>query len=78
MKKRARTIVLVLACSMIVGCKREPASEGPRYATHQTSPSGTLYRLAVHPLHNPTKLMQLYEPLVDYLNRQLQGGRIEL
>lgn len=36
------------------------------------------YRLAVHPLHNPKKLFEAYQPLVDYLNKQLVDVHIEL
>jgi phosphonate transport system substrate-binding protein len=37
-----------------------------------------VYRLAVHPLHNPSKLIQVYQPLIDYLNRSLHGARLSL
>ena len=36
------------------------------------------YSLAVHPLHNPQKLADAYQPLVDELNRRLPHARIEL
>lgn len=34
--------------------------------------------LAVHPLHNPQKLAQAYQPLIDALNRQLKDVQFEL
>lgn len=37
-----------------------------------------VYRLAIHPLHNPAKLTQAYQPLVDYLNSRMQGARLLL
>jgi phosphonate transport system substrate-binding protein len=37
-----------------------------------------VYRFAVHPLHNPAKLMQAYQPLIDSMNARLQGARLTL
>jgi phosphonate transport system substrate-binding protein len=34
--------------------------------------------LAVHPLHNRAKLVQAYQPLVDFLNPTLRGARLVL
>ncbi|MEY8213389.1 MAG: phosphate/phosphite/phosphonate ABC transporter substrate-binding protein [Colwellia sp.] len=48
---------------------------------YSTSPSknevGT-YRLAIHPLHNPQKLFESYQPLVDYINKKIPEIYIEL
>jgi phosphonate transport system substrate-binding protein len=38
----------------------------------------TVYRFAVHPLHNPGKLMQVYQPLIDYLNSHIKGAGFSL
>lgn len=32
----------------------------------------------MHPLHNPAKLTASYQPLIDYLNRQVDGAHFEL
>ncbi len=37
-----------------------------------------VYRLAVHPLHNPRKLSQAYQPLVDHLNALIPAAHFEL
>jgi len=36
------------------------------------------YRLAIHPLHNPQKLFEYYQPLVDYINKKIPEIYIEL
>ncbi len=65
----------------LIGCSgetEEPAS-GPQYSQKPTASSATpRYRLAIHPLHNPRKLSQAYQPLIDYLNQKVEGGRFEL
>ena len=52
--------------------------EGPRYSDRSADVSTPLYRLAVHPLHNPEKLILAYQPLIEYLNRRVSGVRFEL
>ena len=47
-----------------------PPQPGPQYATSANGGDVTLYRLAIHPLYNPKKLMLTYQPLIDYLNNR--------
>ncbi|MGZ4958365.1 MAG: phosphate/phosphite/phosphonate ABC transporter substrate-binding protein [Methylomonas sp.] len=37
-----------------------------------------IMHFAVYPAHNPQKLAQAYQPLMDYLNRHLTGVQLEL
>lgn len=63
---------------LTAACGREESERPLSYATapaHQTVPT---YLLAVHPLHNPQKLAATYQPLVELINRQLKGARVEL
>jgi len=53
-------------------------AEGPRYSDMPAGGGTPIYRLAVHPLHNPVKLTQAYQPLIDHLNRTVPGARFEL
>ncbi|HOE41164.1 MAG TPA: phosphate/phosphite/phosphonate ABC transporter substrate-binding protein [Rhodoferax sp.] len=69
--------------SLLVGlhlqaCDQQPAPVALRYSEAPMVRSEPVYRLAIHPLHNPKKLSAAYQPLVDHLNAQLQGARIEL
>lgn len=68
----------LLLALLLTGCERAPEpAAGPRYAA---APIGgpPLYRLAIHPLHNPAKLIQAYQPLIDHLNRNIPEARFEL
>ena len=66
-------IVLLLA-----GCNRQPAEKPLTYS--KTPPATTLpvYRFAVHPLHNPAKLAEAYQPLIEYLNIHIPEVHFEL
>ena len=64
---------------VLAACARDETATGPRFQTEPPAGRGeALYRLAVHPLHNPTKLLQVYGALTDYLSARLPGVRFEL
>ena len=64
---------------LVAGCGREAQTAGPLYQAAPPDHTGDdLYRLAVHPLHNPTKLLQRYGGLADYLSARLPRVQIAL
>lgn len=50
---------------------------GPKFSP-TAPPAGKEYVFAVHPLHNPARLFEIYGPLVDYLNRNTPGATFRL
>jgi phosphonate transport system substrate-binding protein len=48
------------------GCPREHESSGPRYGAAPKTGDLPVYHFAIHPLHNPNKRMEAYQPLIDY------------
>lgn len=82
-KERMIQRVLVLfALAFLFGtipaCSRKPESQGPQFGINPSSPEVSVYHFAVHPLHNPAKLVTAYQPLIDYLNSRVQGVQFEL
>ncbi|QPK61746.1 PhnD/SsuA/transferrin family substrate-binding protein [Methylomonas sp. LL1] len=74
-------LFLLLPLVFFVGCQSETetdTSQGPQYGDQPIEPLKPLYRLAVHPLHNPSKLSEAYQPLIDYLNQQITDVHFEL
>lgn len=77
--KGTARILFLLGVSVLAGCDNAPDHNAQlQYSSGPPAGDAKRYRLAVHPLHNPQKLNEAYQPLVDYLNRQLQGVRFEL
>lgn len=72
------TLPALLAAMLLTACDRQPAEKPLKYSGAPVDTAMPTYRFAVHPLHNPQKLAEAYQPLVDHLNRQLEGVRIEL
>jgi phosphonate transport system substrate-binding protein len=75
---RMTIYIVTLAFGLFTGCSREPDVKGPLLGTGPPSANLPVYHLAVHPLHNPAKLSQAYQPLISYMNGRLKGARMEL
>jgi phosphonate transport system substrate-binding protein len=71
-------VAALLLLAGLSGCERQAAPPGPIYSDAPVAAETRVYRLAVHPLHNPAKLLHAYQPLADYLNARIAGVRIEV
>jgi len=78
MTRRTAAVVATIFLVLTAGCKPSPQGAEPRYGDAPTAQTTPAYRFAVHPLHNPAKLAQAYQPLLDYLNGRLKGARLTL
>lgn len=57
--------------------KKNQEIKGPKYES-RTETKKPIYRLAIHPLHNPRKLTEAYQPLIDYLNKEILDVHFQL
>lgn len=72
--------LLFITAPLLLASACEPSSsvaEGPAYVRKVEADSQNL-RLAIHPLHNPEKLIEAYQPYVSYLNQHLDHVNIEI
>jgi len=74
----ATLLLSVLCGTLLCCCNRQPEIKGPQAGPKPPAVNLPVYSLAVHALHNPAKLIQAYQPLVDHLNNNLHGARISL
>lgn len=72
-----RILLSLLLVGLLYGCGNEAAPVTPTYQAAGGAATPEL-SFAVHPLHNPQKLLEVYGPLVDYLNAHLEGARLRL
>lgn len=70
--------MLALLAFVSAGCNQPSQPTGPQYGSDPAKQQQRIYTLAVHPLHNPSKLIEVYQPLVDLLNSNLQTARLSL
>ncbi len=80
MEKQLRhsAFILSLALAISGGCERNADQSGPRYATTPRGEGVHEYHVAIHPLHNPTRLSQAYQPLLSYLSQHLSHCQFTL
>jgi len=76
----ARAVALAGLALLLAGCEQGgPSPAGPQYTTKPPAAANSNhFHLAVHPLHNPKKLGQAYQPLIDHLNSNVAGASFEL
>ncbi len=62
----------------LLGC--QPGEQPPYAPTFTDSPARRVaaYVFGVHPLHNPQRLFEVFGPMMDYLNAQVQGATFQL
>ncbi len=62
---------LLLTLIFTAACDSATPPTGPQYTSSPGMTTKPLYHLAIHPLHNPKKLAEAYQPLVDHLNENI-------
>ncbi len=74
-----RLLLYGLLSIMLVACgqRDQSPSTAPQFSA-QPPVAVKSYVFAIHPLHNPQRLFEVYGPLVDYLNRQTPGVHLQL
>ena len=73
------SLVLFYSISIISGCQeKEIAEYKPLYSEKPSELEKNVYIFGVHPLHNPKRLFQVYQPMIDYINARLDGSELRL
>ena len=77
----SKTIYAILLLSILifsVACeKKEEVEYTPKYS--DVAPfQKNIYIFGVHPLHNPKRLFEVYQPMVDYINSHLTDSELRL
>lgn len=79
---RGRRACLIGACSLagllLAACGRSPEAGYEPQLSERATGGGPIYRVGVHPLHNPRRLMETYGPLVEAVNAAIPEADIQL
>ncbi|MFZ2163282.1 MAG: phosphate/phosphite/phosphonate ABC transporter substrate-binding protein [Sideroxyarcus sp.] len=71
--------ILMLVAFGLTACSRDES--GGKTEPLYNAKSATAereYVVAIHPLHNPVRLFEIYGPLIEYLNRNIPGTTFRL
>ncbi len=67
------SLILAGLLLTLIGCTdNSEQSYAPVFVEHKTSIKH--YQFAIHPLHNPTRLYAVFNPLINYLNQNIKGS----
>lgn len=64
--------IFFLLLSLLTSCSQQDTSPHTPELIQQTD-NVVEYHFAVHPLHNPTRLFEVFNPLLEYLNSNIPG-----
>jgi phosphonate transport system substrate-binding protein len=78
MNRITASVTSLLTALLLTACSPEQSEQPLQYSNTPAATSKQLYRLAIHPLHNPQQLSQAYQPLIDHLNKQIPEVQFEL
>lgn len=79
MIKKFWHVACVFLIPLFLGaCDSGQNADGPKYSTMPLREGLPVVRFAVHPLHNPQKLVESYQPLINLLNQQQNEVRFVL
>ncbi len=71
------SLILVGFLTTLIGCTdNNEQSYAPVFIEHKTSIKH--YQFAIHPLHNPTRLYAVFNPLIEYLNQNIKGSEFSV
>lgn len=72
--------ILFFLLLLLSGCQNEAEKDGytPLYSDSPLVSTQPVYIFGVHPLHNPKRLFEVYQPMVEYINAHLSGGELRL
>lgn len=66
-------ILIISACSI-----EEKDEYEPLYSDTPLFKEKKVYIFGVHPLHNPKRLFEVYQPMVEYINKHLDKSELRL
>ncbi len=75
---RLGALGLLLAAVFLAACQQKPADKPLQYSATPAATQAAGYRLVPHPLYNPQRLGEAFQPLVDYLNWRVPEAHIRL
>lgn len=79
---RRRRTYLIGACwlagLLLAACSRSPEAGYEPQLSERAAGGGPIYRVGIHPLHNPRRLMETYGPLVEAVNAAIPEADIQL
>lgn len=72
-----RLFTVVLASALIACSEPQQPISTPTFEEHPATETA-VYRFGIHPLHNPNRLHEIFDPVMDYLDRNIPGSNFRV
>lgn len=70
-------LILTLAILLLAACSKQTENYQPDFSG-QAADSVKEYVVGIHPLHNPKRLFEVYEPIISHIETNIPGVRFKL
>jgi len=68
----------LLVCFLLIfACGKKPEADLPEFSNVPVSET-TVYRFGIHPLHNPNRLHEIFDPMMDYLEKHIPDSEFKV
>lgn len=73
-------IALLLFIALLSGCQNESKKEAytPQYSTTPPLLDKNIYVFGIYAGDNPNRTLEMYQPMVDYINSHLKNGKLRI
>jgi len=73
-------LALLLIAPLLTGCENDDSADAtaPAFSAKPPETAPVSYSFAVHPLHNPVRLHEVFHPLMAYLSAHVPDARFRL
>lgn len=69
--------IITLVLVFIISCEQKKINLEPLYG-NSPIPTKMVLRFGIHPLHNPVRLISVFGPMIDYLNKNIPEVTFQL
>jgi len=72
-----KIVFFMIFITIFLSCQKKETEYNPTFGDSKPSSKKT-YFLAVHPLHNPKRMQEMYEPIIQLLNKNFSDAKFVL
>lgn len=72
-----RLLCVLFLTVVLAGCSEDETVELPQFGTEKAVDI-QVYRFGIHPLHNPSRLHEIFGPVMEYLNEHIDGAQFRV
>lgn len=73
-----RVLLIILIAIFLSACEETPSIYEPKYSELPSLTTQKTFIIGIHPLHNPSKLYEVFNPLAEYLTQNIPTAKFKI